>query len=65
MGSALRRGIAILSDDPGERRSYSAGGFPRRFYRKGLMGHSCLHWQMHYVEAGAKCILPQIPVVIR
>lgn len=29
------------------------------------MGQGCLHWQIHYKEVAAKCVLPQIPVVIR
>lgn len=29
------------------------------------MGHGCLHWQIHYKEVAAKCVLPQIPAVTR
>lgn len=29
------------------------------------MRHGCLHWQIHYKEVAAECVLPQIPAVIR
>lgn len=29
------------------------------------MGRGCLHWQIHYKEVAAKCVLPQILAVTR